>query len=142
MAVNKRATVAKKEEKVENPFSGQGGYMWRDAGDVPMSVPYANNDEITADKFPFSIDAIYYEEGLGYEGADRWIVVAYMDFSKKGGGAEHVAISLAPNDKRNEVMAAAQKFLLEGRPLGMLYATKAGRAIVFNQVRDENEQVF
>jgi hypothetical protein len=86
-------------------------------------APYADKDEYLSKALVFVIVTIEFEEGRGYEGADRWAVTV-----ETGDGRGREIITLGANKRRNEQMRAARDHIAKRGPICGVCLKRSGRA--------------
>lgn len=86
---------------------------------------YADKAQYAEKKLLFTILAIAFEPGRGYEGADRWAVTVQVE------GRESEIITLESNPKRDEELHTAQSHLKRKGPIKGVRLVRSGNAYYF-----------
>ena len=108
-------TETKAKAATVNPFAAPPGYKYEGT-----EINYAAKDEYTDKDIKFRVIDIQFEEGLGYEGQDRWAVVV------RNGAHETEVLTFSCNEGRDASMNQAQTCLEEGVDMGLLHLVEVG----------------
>jgi hypothetical protein len=105
----------------------------RDTAEFSFSsgAQYADKDEFVAEGLVFSITAIEFQEGAGYEGADRWAITV----SPEGGRPDEI-ITLQSNDNRDAELRAAADHIAKHGAIANTKLVKSGKAYYFRKAAE------
>lgn len=105
----------------------------KDATEFTFSsgAQYADKDEFVAKGLVFSITVIEFQEGAGYEGADRWAITV----SPEGGRPDEI-ITLQSNDNRDAELRAAAEHIAKRGPIANTKLVKSGKAYYFRKAAE------
>jgi hypothetical protein len=92
---------------------------------------YADKDEYIAKNLVFTIKAIEYQKGAGYEGADRWTVM----ICPKDGRPDEI-ITLQSNEPRDAELQAAAAHIEKHGPIANTKLVKSGKAYYFRKAAE------
>lgn len=92
---------------------------------------YADKDEYIAKNLTFTIKAIEYQKGTGFEGADRWSVIVCPN-----DGRPDEIITLQANEKRDAELQAAADHIEKHGPIGNTKLVKSGKAYYFRKAAE------
>jgi hypothetical protein len=93
---------------------------------------YADKDEYISKGLIFQTKAFEFQEGRGFEGADRWAVLVALD------GRPDEIITLGSNEKRDAQFRNAQEFLKRGIALPRTRLRKSGKAYYFENAEPKS----
>jgi hypothetical protein len=88
-----------------------------------IGTPYADKTEYTEKNLLFKVASIEFEEGRGFDGADRWSVTVQPE---DGRGSELLTFSC--NDKRDQQMHAALQYINRNGPIHGVRPKRFGKA--------------
>ena len=86
-------------------------------------LPYANKDEYIEKDLSFTLKAIEFQAGKGFEKQDRWALTVEPD---DGRGEE--LLTFGSNEKRDAVLKSAQAFIKQQGPIHGVRLRKSGNA--------------
>ena len=89
---------------------------------------YADKDEYVSKKLVFTINTIEFQEGRGFEGADRWAVTVSVD-----DGRPDEIITLQSNDERDAELQSAAAHIENHGPIDKTTLVKSGKAYYFRK---------
>ncbi len=92
---------------------------------------YADKDEYVTKRLVFAITVIEFQEGAGYEGADRWSITV----SPEDGQPDEI-IELQSNDKRDAQLRAAAEHIAKHGPIVNTRLVKSGKAYYFRKAAE------
>lgn len=122
MAKSRRTTIPQQRAGSVN---NSDGFSFGEHG-----AGYAQKDEYATKGLIFDIEEVKYEEGAGFDGADRWAVSVRRHDSK-----EVEIVTLGSNEKRDEQMQAALDYIETHGLVKNVTLKKSGRAYFFENVK-------
>jgi hypothetical protein len=92
---------------------------------------YADKDEFLGKNLVFTIKGVEFQEGAGFEGADRWAVTV----SPSDGRLDEI-ITLQSNDNRDDQLRAAADHINKHGPIPNTKLVKSGKAYYFRKATE------